>query len=111
MVADVECVCRNLAGCVPSLADLSRMVLGRVLRAEAAPHDCADDARAAMALVAHLLREGMPCMTLDPPHSKARAWPLPASSAGLKPLIGARVRSNVRQKRQGLEDDKRWGRF
>ena len=64
---------------MPSLADLSRAVLGRVLRGEAAPHDCADDARAAMALVQHLLQKGTPCAALDPPRNKVGAVPLPPS--------------------------------
>lgn len=64
--------CRNLSNCVPSLADLSKMLLKRVLREEGSPHDCKDDAVAAVQLTKHLMQHG-PTLALDPPNVKVRA--------------------------------------
>ena len=66
------CMRRGLAGCVPSLADLSSAVLSQRLRAEGAPHDCGADAAAAMRLAGHLLTKRAPGLALDPPQQKAR---------------------------------------
>jgi hypothetical protein len=67
----VFCRRRNLTSCVPSLADLSRIVLGKVLREEETPHDCRADAWAALQLVQHLM-QGEPSLVLDPPEVKVR---------------------------------------
>ncbi|CAL8460769.1 g300 [Coccomyxa elongata] len=60
---------RNLMTCVPSLADLSKLLLKRVLREDGAPHDCKEDAIAAVQLAKHLMQHG-PTLVLDPPNVK-----------------------------------------
>lgn len=60
---------RNLMSCVPSLADLSKLLLKRVLRKDGAPHDCKEDAIAAVQLAKHLMQHG-PTLVLDPPNVK-----------------------------------------
>ncbi len=60
---------RNLLTCVPSLADLSKLLLKRVLREDGAPHDCKEDAIAAVQLAKHLMQHG-PTLVLDPPNVK-----------------------------------------
>lgn len=55
--------------CVPSLADLSKLLLKRVLREDGAPHDCKEDAIAAVQLAKHLMQHG-PTLVLDPPNVK-----------------------------------------
>ena len=52
--------CRGLSTCTPSLANLVSQMLGRSLRQEGAPHDCEQDAAAAMQLVNHALQHGVP---------------------------------------------------
>ncbi len=57
---------------MPSLADLSKELLKRVLRQEGSPHDCKDDAVAAVQLAKHLMQHG-PTLVLDPPNVKVFA--------------------------------------
>ena len=61
---------RGLSNYSPRLVDLAKTVLGTELRAdEAAPHNCAADAAAAMALTQHAMTHG--CQEpLQPPHIK-----------------------------------------
>ena len=58
-------LCRGLATCTPSLADLCRAVLGRELRQPQSPHYCGDDAAAAMEVARYLLDGGPMC--IEPP--------------------------------------------
>ena len=63
------CCTRGLSTCTPSLANLVSQMLGRHLRQEGAPHDCEQDAAAAMQLVNHALRHGIPA-PMDAPEIK-----------------------------------------
>ena len=66
----VLCICRDLATCTPSLANLVSQMLNRNLRQEGAPHDCEQDAAAAMQLVNHAVQHGLP-PPMEAPEIKA----------------------------------------
>ncbi|KAL3156616.1 hypothetical protein ABBQ38_000903 [Trebouxia sp. C0009 RCD-2024] len=61
-VIDTSLLCsyKDLATCTPSLANLVSQMLNRSLRQEGAPHDCEQDAAAAMQLVNHAIQHGLP---------------------------------------------------
>lgn len=67
-----SCICRDLATCTPSLANLVSQLLGRNLRQEGAPHDCEQDAAAAMQLVNYAIQHGVP-PPMEAPQVKASA--------------------------------------
>lgn len=64
--------CRHLATCTPSLANLVSQMLKRNLRQEGAPHDCEQDAAAAMQLVIYAIQHGVP-PPMEAPQVKASA--------------------------------------
>ncbi|KAL0053990.1 hypothetical protein WJX82_002016 [Trebouxia sp. C0006] len=70
-VIDTALLCsyKGLSACTPSLANLVSQMLGRSLRQEGAPHDCEQDAAAAMQLVKHALQHGIP-PPMDAPEIK-----------------------------------------
>ncbi|DBA67637.1 TPA: hypothetical protein ACH3X2_001233 [Trebouxia sp. C0005] len=70
-VIDTALLCsyKGLSTCTPSLANLVSQMLGRSLRQEGAPHDCEQDAAAAMHLVQHALQHGIP-PPMDAPEIK-----------------------------------------
>ena len=66
----LQCHYRNLATCTPSLANLVSQLLKRNLRQEGDPHDCEQDAAAAMQLVKHAILHGVPS-AMEAPQVKA----------------------------------------
>ena len=81
---------RGLVTCTPSLANLVSQVLCRSLRQEGAPHDCEQDAAAAMQLVNHALRHGVPAGMQAP---QIKVCPVSASFCMHLPLMSTKCAS------------------